>query len=118
MQSLSCTVIFMSASIMYLISGCIDFAMHGDAMPPLSRDAQHGHAITQSIRQFIGHGQKPHDLGLGGPLVKMQHGQHLTMQYMGHWKHGTHGSQQDIRTPAADNGKRRLGKQVLTMSAL
>ena len=108
----------MSASIMYLISGCIDFAMHGDAMPPLSRDAQHGHAITQSIRQFIGHGQKPHDLGLGGPLVKMQHGQHLTMQYMGHWKHGTHGSQQDIRTPAADNGKRRLGKQVLTMSAL
>ena len=54
---------------------------------------QHGPAIMQSIMQFIGQGQKPQPLGLGGPLVKMQHGQHVIMHFIGSWKHGTQGSQ-------------------------
>ena len=68
--------------------------MHGLFIPPVCFVAQHGPAIIMSIMQFIGHGQKPHDLGRGGLDVKMQHGQHMTMQCIGICRHGTQGSQQ------------------------
>ena len=57
---------------MYRIIGCIILAIRGLCIPPVALLVQHGHAIMQSIMQFIG--QEQHLLGMaavGGQASRM-----------------------------------------------